>query len=384
MTLLCSVRRCFLAVERFAWPVEALRTMPRKRKHGSFSQSYYNDPCSLESVVRKIETFAPRQLAESWDNVGLLVSHTSPKLIKKILLTNDLTEEVLEEAIEVDAQLVISYHPLIFPSVKSVNSNNWKERIVGTLLHKQIALYCPHTAWDCVEGGVNDWLAGAFESKNASVTPLKRYNEGCSSKIVNALFPNGETAEKAMGEIKAALPCNMNVIDQRDGKVWLKIYIDEEYKCIPFLRSALDIDISVHTKMPTRFNAGAGRKVLLKEPIPLQLAVMLVKEHTGLADVAVAVASGETTESKVSSIALCAGSGGSVLKGVDADLYLTGEMSHHEVLDAVHKGVHVILTRHSNSERGFLKIAATQHLKNLMPEIDFVVSSKDRDPLETM
>ena len=37
-----------------------------------------------------------------------------------------------------------------------------QERIVGTLLHKQIALYCPHTAWDCVEGGVNDWLAGAF------------------------------------------------------------------------------------------------------------------------------------------------------------------------------------------------------------------------------
>lgn len=47
--------------------------------------------------------------------------------------------------------------------------------------------------------------------------------------------------------------------------------------------------------MPTRFNAGTGRKVLLKEPIPLQLAVTMVKEHTGLADVAVAVASGEST-----------------------------------------------------------------------------------------
>lgn len=47
----------------------------------------------------------------------------------------------------------------------------------------------------------------------------------------------------------------------------------------------------------------------------------------------------------------------------------TGEMSHHEVLDAVHKGIHVILTRHSNSERGFLKVAANHHLKNLMPEV---------------
>lgn len=50
-------------------------------------------------------------------------------------------------------------------------------------------------------------------------------------------------------------------------------------------------------------------------------------------------------------------------------LLLTGEMSHHEVLDAVHKGSHVILTRHSNSERGFLEVVAKTHLKNLMPEV---------------
>lgn len=358
--------------------------MPRRRKHGGFSQSHVNDPSSLENVVRKLETFAPRQMAESWDNVGLLVSHTSPTLIKKILLTNDLTQEVLEEAIQVDVQLIISYHPLIFPSVKSMNADNWKERIVGTLLHKQIALYCPHTAWDCVEGGVNDWLAGAFESKHATVTPLKRYNDGVTSKIVNALFPDRETSIKALKDIQSALSCKVHTMDQQDGKVWLKIYVDDEHHCIPFLGSALDIDISVHTKMPTRFNAGVGRKVLFKEPIPLQLAVMRVKEHTGLADVAVAVASGESTESMISTIALCAGSGGSVLKGVNADLYLTGEMSHHEVLDAVQKGIHVILTRHSNSERGFLKTAANLYLKSLMPEIEFIVSSRDRDPLETM
>ena len=48
---------------------------------------------------------------------------------------------------------------------------------------------------------------------------------------------------------------------------------------------------------------------------------------------------------------------------------LPGEMSHHEVLDAVHRGTHVILTRHSNSERGFLEVAAKSHLKCLMPEV---------------
>lgn len=82
--------------------------------------------------------------------------------IKRVILTNDLSESVLEEAIDREAQLIISYHPLIFPALKSIKFENWKERIVGTLLHKQIALFSPHTAWDSVEGGVNDWLAGAF------------------------------------------------------------------------------------------------------------------------------------------------------------------------------------------------------------------------------
>jgi len=60
-------------------------------------------------------------------------------------------------------------------------------------------------------------------------------------------------------------------------------------------------------------------------------------------------------DSVITSVAVCAGSGGSVLQGQTVDLLVTGEMSHHQVLDAVHQGVNVILTRHSNSERGFLK-----------------------------
>ena len=61
-------------------------------------------------------------------------------------------------------------------------------------------------------------------------------------------------------------------------------------------------------------------------------------------------------DQQVQTIALCAGSGASVLKGVKADVYLTGEMSHHDVLDAVSHGIHVILCEHSNTERGFLKV----------------------------
>ena len=80
-------------------------------------------------------------------------------------------------------------------------------------------------------------------------------------------------------------------------------------------------------------------------------------------------------------MAVCAGSGGSVLKGVDADLYVTGELSHHEVLHAVESGRSVILCEHSNSERGFLKTLMPL-MKEWFKEDVFVdVSVKDKDPL---
>jgi len=86
--------------------------------------------------------------------------------------------------------------------------------------------------------------------------------------------------------------------------------------------------------------------------------------------------------SAVSSVAVCAGSGSSVLAGVQADLYVTGEMSHHDVLNAIHNGSSVILCEHSNTERGFLTVLQ-QKLGALMDNlVDIRVSECDRDPLE--
>lgn len=86
----------------------------------------------------------------------------------------------------------------------------------------------------------------------------------------------------------------------------------------------------------------------------------------------------------ISTVALCAGAGTSILKGMSADLYLTGEMLHHDILDAVHGGSHVILTNHSDSERGFLKTLAAMLDRNLQKAVKVCVSEADRDPLQTV
>lgn len=83
---------------------------------------------SLNDVIAKLDNFAPKSLAESWDNVGLLVQPITKKNVKKILLTNDLTEDVVEEAVKLCTDLIISYHPPIFAPLKSITGNTWKVR----------------------------------------------------------------------------------------------------------------------------------------------------------------------------------------------------------------------------------------------------------------
>ena len=78
------------------------------------------------------------------------------------MLTNDLTPPVVDEAAKLATNLVISYHPPIFSGMKCVTQKTWKERIVTTCLENRIAVFSPHTSYDCVKDGVNDWLIQAF------------------------------------------------------------------------------------------------------------------------------------------------------------------------------------------------------------------------------
>jgi len=83
-------------------------------------------------------------------------------------------------------------------------------------------------------------------------------------------------------------------------------------------------------------------------------------------------------------VAVCAGSGSTVLSGVKADLYVTGEMSHHDLLNAVHDGVSVILCEHSNTERGFLAVLQQQLHSLFEGRVSICLSACDRDPVEVV
>lgn len=119
----------------------------------------------------------------------------------------------------------------------------------------------------------------------------------------------------------------------------------------------------------------------------LAQAIAAVKAHTGVPDVRVAIAAAGSLESPILSFGVCAGSGASVLKDIKApiDLFITGELSHHEALEAVHKQIHVIALNHSNSERGYLHDFKKILTNILGPsnQVDIIVSTVDADPLKT-
>ena len=105
-----------------------------------------------------------------------------------------------------------------------------------------------------------------------------------------------------------------------------------------------------------------------------------VKQHLQLAHVRLAT-SQSCKEHLITTVAVCAGSGDSVLQATSADLLLAGEMTHHRVLEAVSKGSCVILCDHSNTERGFLREFKEMLHKTLHSGVEVSVSLMDKDPL---
>ncbi|HEX9620486.1 MAG TPA: Nif3-like dinuclear metal center hexameric protein [Polyangiaceae bacterium] len=124
---------------------------------------------------------------------------------------------------------------------------------------------------------------------------------------------------------------------------------------------------------------GIARRADLAAPISLDEAVARVKRHLGVERVRVARA--DDGVETVRSVAVCAGAGGSVLRGAEVDLVLSGEMRHHDVIAHVAVHRHVILCDHTHSERGYLAVFADRLRKAAGTPLDVRISERDREPL---
>jgi dinuclear metal center YbgI/SA1388 family protein len=122
----------------------------------------------IKNITNFFETLAPLRLQESYDNAGLIIGDYNAE-IDTILVTLDVTEEVVIEAIEKKAGLIVSHHPIVFSGLKKITGKNYVERTLLKAIKNDIAIYAAHTNLDSITGGVNGKICEKLGLENCKI-----------------------------------------------------------------------------------------------------------------------------------------------------------------------------------------------------------------------
>ena len=122
----------------------------------------------IKELTEFLENFAPIYLQEEYDNCGLTVGAEDEK-IKNILICVDVTLEVIEEAKKNNCNLIISHHPVIFETIKKINTKSLTDKIIFEAIKHNIALYALHTNLDNILNGVNSIICEKLKIKNYKI-----------------------------------------------------------------------------------------------------------------------------------------------------------------------------------------------------------------------
>ena len=122
----------------------------------------------VNQIIQAIERYAPPAYQESYDNAGLIVGDRNQE-INSVLLSLDVTEEIVAEAVEQGAGMIVAHHPVIFKGLKRLTPDNYVQRTVISAIKHNIAIYAAHTNLDAVYNGVNMELAKVLDLKNIQV-----------------------------------------------------------------------------------------------------------------------------------------------------------------------------------------------------------------------
>ena len=409
---------------------------------------YYVSPFTT-AVVSSMRQLYPEALADkSFDNTGLLLEapfiSSRPRNRNSVLLTVDLTRAVAEEAIEDNHSVVVAYHPIIFRPLKYITTGDPQQLSMTLLLAHGISVYCPHTAVDTVPNGMASWLCDIVTGKLEDPEP-EAYN-AASALSETEVTTSGSSPEAPSKP--STRPNSPSAADRDDSDATTDPFMTPRTRSkmklsrpdharrtysrpsFPFPTSTFHADVIPHSRgviTPSpqssidaanqytssehynTSNTGAGRLIRFSKPQPLTLLITRIAHAIGLPKgFAVAIPQGQNLEGiNILSVATCPGSGGSVVRGTNADLVLTGELSHHEALAVTERGGCVIALFHSNSERGYVwnvmrdrledkvieewekvrgeeggKGGLSEEVKKMLEDdsVEAVVSAKDRDP----
>ena len=332
----------------------------------------------LRDVLGLLESIAPLRHAESWDNVGLLTGDPTAA-VSRVLLTIDLTRAVFDEAARERCELVVAYHPPLFEAIKSVPAHS----LLFRAIREGIALYSPHTALDVAPGGTNDLLADVLglaeraplklaDAKETACKLVTFVPEKDVDRVASALFEAGagrighysscsfrapgtgtffgeEGSRPAVGQpgrLESAPETRLETVVPLSR---IEAAVSALRAAHPYDQPAFDL-----VRLVSRSEGvGIGRAGTLPTKVGRAELIERVKRGLGLSAVLVA----GPLDGEVTRVAVCAGAGRGLLRDAIAkktELYLTGELPHHDALQAAAAGMTVVSTLHSNSERATL------------------------------
>jgi dinuclear metal center YbgI/SA1388 family protein len=389
---------------------------------------------NIQSLVDALQRIAPLELAESWDRVGLLAGDRARALTGPVMLTIDLTEAVLDDAVAKKCGAVVAYHPPIWDPLTRITDATPRQRIILRALEAGMAIYSPHTALDAVRGGLADWLceglsnpagsgnnpdgpAGRIAGDCRALTPHAKTSPTQQVKIVTFVRPDdlaqvrdalssagagligkyslcsfatpgsgsflgAEGTSPRVGksghvemvpEVRLEMVCSRNA---------LALALETLRRFHPYEEPAIDVYDLV--AQPQRF-LGAGRRLALDRPVTVAELAQRLKAWTRRDRVRYALCTADA-DRQVKFVGVCPGAGASLSKLARQDgceVFVTGEMAHHDVMGALHAGMSVVLGNHTSTERGFLPRLASM-IREHLPGADVIVSTTDRDPLITV
>lgn len=163
----------------------------------------------LQDVVAFLREWAPLELAENWDNVGLLVGDLRDEVVN-VLTCLTLTPNVAAEAIQKQCQLIVTHHPVLFRPVQRLTAETSEGRTLLSLIRAGISVYSPHTSYDSAADGINAQLARLLELRD--VQPLRPLPTARESEIAPVLgsgrwgsLPTARPLRELIDQVKSLL-----------------------------------------------------------------------------------------------------------------------------------------------------------------------------------
>ncbi|MGB9809884.1 MAG: Nif3-like dinuclear metal center hexameric protein [Caldanaerobacter sp.] len=362
-----------------------------------------------QTIVSMMDRLAPKKFAQDWDNVGLIVGDPE-HYVSKILVALDATQEVVEEAIEKKVDMIVTHHPLIFRSIKSVKSDTPTGKLVMRLIKHDISLYAAHTSFDIAPNGMNDILCnvlGVYEREILDVTYVEAYRKivvyvpkGYEDVVRNAMCSAGagfignysdstfqvegtgtfkplEGSNPFIGEIGEL----KRVEEIRLETVVPQKYLDKVINAMLNVHPYEEVAYDVYTMENLREEYGLGRIGIIEETTLKDLAL---KVKTKLKTPFLKVV-GDLGK-KVRKVAVCGGSGASLIhKAVvrGADVLITADIGYHDAVEAQHLGLALIDAGHFATENIAVRFIAEYLIDETQKqgyEIEVFVSEVQKDP----